>query len=454
MGMASDKTAPQYKATRSTALLTDRYELTMMQAALTSGAADRHCVFEAFSRRLPAGRRYGVVAGTGRILEALQRFTFTDAELQWLERDGVVNQQTLNYLADYRFTGSIRGYAEGEVYFPGSPVLIVEGTFAEAVVLETMILSVLNYDSAIAAAASRMTTAAGGRPCLEMGSRRAHERSAVSAARAAVVGGFTATSNLEAGRRYDLATIGTAAHSFTLLHDNEEEAFAAQIASLGTDTTLLVDTYDVTRGVDLAIKVAGTSLGAIRLDSGDLGQQAVEVRAQLDDLGAHNTKIVVTSDLDEYAIASLAAAPVDSYGVGTSLVTGSGAPTCSMVYKIVARQNSAGVMEPVAKKSASKASIGGRKGAARALDASGSASAELIVTGADGAVARWAPTDGARPLLHDFVTDGEIDHSWTGPGALRRAAEHHARSRAELPRAARRMSAGDPALPTHVIELS
>ncbi len=443
----------QQTATRSTALLTDRYELTMVQAALTSGAADRHCIFEAFSRRLPPGRRYGVLAGVGRILQALQRFTFTDVELRWLEQDKVVNQQTLDYLANYRFTGSIRGYAEGEVYFPGSPVLVVEGTFAEAVVLETMILSILNYDSAIAAAASRMTVAAGGRPCLEMGSRRAHERSAVSAARAAVVGGFAATSNLEAGRRYDLVTIGTAAHSFTLLHDDEETAFAAQIESLGVDTTLLVDTYDVTRGVDLAIKVAGTDLGAVRLDSGDLGQQAVEVRAQLDSLGAHNTKIVVTSDLDEYAIASLASAPVDSYGVGTSLVTGSGAPTCGMVYKIVARENSDGVMEPVAKKSASKASVGGRKTAARALDTSGTASAELVVTGSDTAVANWVPEDGARPLFQNFVTNGEIDHSWTGPEGLHRAAQHHATSRAELPRAARRMSAGDPALSTHIINL-
>ena len=425
----------------------------MVQAALASGAADRHCVFEAFSRRLPAGRRYGVVAGISRILEALQRFTFTDAELQWLDRDDVVNQQTLDYLADYKFTGSIRGYAEGEMYFPGSPVLMVEGTFAESVLLETMILSILNYDSAIAAAASRMTTAANGRPCLEMGSRRAHERSAVSAARAAVVGGFAATSNLEAGRRYDLKTIGTAAHSFTLLHDDEEAAFAAQIQSLGVNTTLLVDTYDVTQGVELAIKVAGTELGAVRLDSGDLGQQAVEVRAQLDSLGAHNTKIVVTSDLDEFAIASLASAPVDSYGVGTSLVTGSGAPTCSMVYKIVARENSAGVMESVAKKSAAKASVGGRKSAGRALDAHGTATAELLVIGDDDAVASWTPQDDVRPLIEEFVTHGEIDHSWTGPEGLRRAAERHGISRAELPRSARRMSAGDAALPTRVVNL-
>lgn len=452
--MGSEAGSTHVTPARSTALLTDRYELTMVQAALTSGAADRHCVFEAFSRRLPAGRRYGVVAGTGRILEALERFSFTDDELSWLARDGVVNDQTLDFLANYRFTGSIRGYAEGEVYFPGSPVLMVEGTFAEAVLLETLVLSILNYDSAIAAAASRMTAAAGSRPCLEMGSRRAHERAAVSAARAAVVGGFAATSNLEAGRRYNLTTIGTAAHSFTLLHDDEEAAFAAQVASLGVGTTLLVDTYDVTQGVDLAIKVAGTELGAVRLDSGDLGQQAVEVRAQLDALGAHGTQIVVTSDLDEYAIAALASAPVDSYGVGTSLVTGSGVPTCGMVYKIVSRENDDGVMEPVEKRSAAKASVGGRKSAARAYDPAGKASAELIVTGPDQAVAAWTPGDGSRALIHDFVTDGVIDRSWTGAEAVLRASEHHRMSRAELPRAARRMSSGDPALPTQALNLS
>ena len=439
---------------RSTALLTDRYELTMLQAALASGAAHRKCVFEVFTRRLPAGRRYGVLAGTGRILEALKRFTFTSSELEWLGRAGIVNDQTLEYLAGYRFTGSIRGYAEGEVYFPGSPLLVVEGTFAEAVLLETLILSILNYDSAIAAAASRMTSAAGTRPCLEMGSRRAHERAAVSAARAAVVAGFAGTSNLEAGHRYDLPTIGTAAHSFTLLHDDERDAFTAQVASLGVGTTLLVDTYDVTRGVNLAVEIAGTELGAVRLDSGDLGQLAVEVRAQLDSLGARDTKIVVTSDLDEFAIASLASAPVDSYGVGTSLVTGSGAPTCGMVYKIVAREDESGFMAPVAKKSPAKVSVGGRKTAVRTRDAAGHAVIETIISGDHDAVASWTSTDPSeRPLLVDLVTHGQVEESWTGPGAVTRAAAHHAMARAELPRAARRLSAGDVALPTRHVTL-
>ena len=238
----------------------------------------------------------------------------------------------LQWLADFRFSGTITGYAEGEIYFPNSPIIQVESTFAEAVILETYLLSVLNYDTAVASAASRMIAVAGDRPCIEMGSRRTNEESAVAAARAAAIAGFASTSNLEAGRRYGLTTAGTAAHSFTLLHDSEREAFEAQIKSMGVDTTLLVDTYDVEKAVRTAVEIAGPQLGGVRLDSGDLVSQAAWVRELLDDLGNPNTKIIVTSDLDEYAIAALRSAPVDGYGVGTQLVTGSGAPTASMVY--------------------------------------------------------------------------------------------------------------------------
>lgn len=444
-------TAP---STPSTALLTDRYELTMLQAALADGTAGRRCVFEVFTRRLPHGRRYGVLAGTGRVLEALADFRFGAEELDWLARERVVDDATLAYLADYRFTGSVRGYAEGEMFFPHSPVLTVEGTFAEAVLLETVVLSVLNYDSAIASAASRMTSAAIGRPVLEMGARRAHEQAAVAAARAAAVAGFAGTSNLEAGRRYGLPTIGTAAHAFTLLHDDEEAAFAAQVASAGPGTTLLVDTYDVRRGVERAVAAAGPGLGAVRLDSGDLGVLAQEVRAQLDGLGARDTKIVVTSDLDEYAIAALAVAPVDSYGVGTSLVTGSGAPTCGMVYKLVAREGSDGRLAPVAKASKAKESVGGRKTAARRLDGDGRAVEEVVVDGPDEAVAAWTPEDDdLRALVVPLVTDGAVLPGLTGAEGVAAATARHAASRDELPRGARRLSADEAAIPTVTLTL-
>src|SRR5438067_1684414 len=269
----------------------------MLEAALRSGAASRRSVFEVFARRLPEGRRYGVVCGTGRVLEALTEFRFEDSELVALESSGVVHEDTLRWLAGYRFTGDVWGYGEGECFVPGSPMLVVEGTFAEAVLLETLALSILNHDCAIAAAASRMTVAAQNRPCLEMGSRRTHEEAAVAAARAAYVAGFAGTSNLEAGRRYGIPTIGTAAHAFTLLHDSEREAFEAQVAALGPGTTLLVDTYDVTRGIELAVEVAGPELGAVRIDSGDLGVLARQAREQLAGLGALGTSIGGGCDL-------------------------------------------------------------------------------------------------------------------------------------------------------------
>ncbi|MER7073907.1 nicotinate phosphoribosyltransferase [Terrabacter sp. NPDC000476] len=423
----------------STALLTDHYELTMLQAALASGEAHRRCVFEAFARRLPDGRRYGVVAGTGRFLEALESFRFGDAELADLERADVVDRPTLDWLADYRFTGDVSGYAEGECYFPQSPVLVVESTFAEGVVLETLVLSILNHDTAIASAASRMTTAAGGRPCIEMGSRRTHEEAAVAAARAAYVAGFDATSNLEAGRRHGVPTTGTAAHAFTLLYDSEREAFTAQVEALGKGTTLLVDTYDVHAAVDLAMEIAGPELGAVRLDSGDLLIQATEVRAQLDAAGNTDTRIIVTSDLDEYAIAALAAGPVSGYGVGTALVTGSGSPTASMVYKLVQREDASGVMRGVAKKSKDKTSVGGRKWAMRRLSSTGVAQAEVIGIG------EVPSNDGDdRPLMVELVRGGEVvDHQ-----DIHEARARHEASRAELPRAARQLSRGEPVIPT------
>ncbi|MFS0794197.1 nicotinate phosphoribosyltransferase [Microbacterium sp. 1P10AE] len=434
--------------TRSTALHTDRYELTMLDAGLRDGTAHRRCVFEVFGRRLSGGRRFGVVAGTGRLLDAIRDFRFGDDELRFLRDNRIVDATTLDFLEGYRFTGSITGYREGEIYFPGSPLLTIEGTFAEAVVLETLALSVLNFDSAVATAAARMSVAAGDRPLAEMGSRRAGEESAVAAARAAYIAGFSATSNLEAGRRWGVPTMGTAAHAWTLLHDSEEDAFRSQIEALGTDTTLLIDTYDIAEGVRTAIRVAGTDLGGVRIDSGDLPIVAGEVRSLLDELGATSTRITVTSDLDEYAIAALAASPVDSYGVGTSVVTGSGAPTAGLVFKLVARADSDGSWVPVAKASAQKASHGGRKAAFRTLDA-GTATSELIVV-SDGfeELATAAEHPDARALQVPLMVDGEPDAAALGPHGVSTARAHHARVREELPVRALALSRSEPALPT------
>lgn len=428
----------------STALLTDKYELTMIRAALADGTADRPCVFEVFARRLPAGRRYGVVGGTGRLMERLADFRFTEAEIEALGDS--LDDRTVEWLRDFRFTGDIDGYREGELFFPGSPVLTVRGGFAECVVLETLVLSVLNHDSAVASAAARMTSAADGRPIIEMGSRRTHEEAAVAAARAAYLTGFAATSNVEATRRHGVPSAGTSAHSFTLLYagpggPDEAAAFRAQVHALGTDTTLLVDTYDITQGVATAIEVAGPELGGVRIDSGDLGVLARQVRAQLDSLGAHRTRIVVSGDLDEYAIAALRAEPVDVYGVGTRLVTGSGAPTAGMVYKLVEVDGT-----PVAKRSAHKESLPGAKRAVRYHRRTGTAVEEVLLP--------WsAPTPEVpglepRELVGPLVRGGE---SVAEPPTLEAIRAHHSEMMVTLPWEGLALSEGEPAIPVQVI---
>ncbi|BBY84319.1 nicotinate phosphoribosyltransferase [Mycolicibacterium murale] len=423
------------------ALLTDKYELTMLSAALRDGTAGRRTSFELFARRLPAGRRYGVVAGTGRFLEALAQFTFDTAALDLLS--DFLDPDTLLFLRDFRFTGDVDGYAEGELYFPGSPVLSVHGTFAECVLLETLALSIFNHDSAIASAAARMVTAAQGRTLIEMGSRRTHERAAVAAARAAYLAGFDGSSNLEAQRVHGVPALGTSAHAFTMLHttaDGPDElaAFRAQVDALGVGTTLLVDTYDVTTGIANAVAAAGPGLGAVRIDSGDLGVLARQARVQLDDLGATDTKIVLSGDLDEFSIAALRAEPVDSYGVGTSVVTGSGAPTAGMVYKLVEVD---GI--PVQKRSSHKESHGGRKKAVRYAKASGTIVDEVIYP------AEHPLTDDrpARLLTTALVRGGDVVHDGTLSDARALVAE----GLTSVPWEGLKLSAGEPAIPTRVI---
>jgi nicotinate phosphoribosyltransferase len=343
-------------------------------------------------------------------------------------------------LADYRFTGDVDGYPEGELYFPGSPLFTVRGTFAEAVVLETLVLSILNHDSAIVSAGARMVSAANGRPLIEMGGRRTHEEAAVASARAAYLAGFATTSNLEAGRRYGIPTAGTCAHAFTLLHDSEHAAFTAQVNALGTDTTLLVDTYDITAGIETAIEVAGPGLGAIRIDSGDVGVLARQARAQLDSLGARNTRIVVSGDLDEYAIAALRAEPVDAYGVGTSLVTGSGSPTAGMVYKLVEVDG-----RPVAKRSSHKESRAGRKAALRRHKPTGTALEEVVYV--HGAAVSEEPDD--RRLHIPLMRGGQpVDDLPTLEASRQRVRE----GLVSLPWEGLKLSQGEPAIPTVNVE--
>ena len=423
----------------STALCTDRYELTMLDAALQSGRADCPAVFEVFTRRLPDRRPWGVFAGLGRLLEALEAFRFGPEVLSWLEANSVVSPPALEWLSRYRFAGQLDAYREGEFYTGGSPVLTVEGGFAEAVLLETLVLSVLNFDSAVATAASQITSAAGDRPVIEMGSRRVDPGAAIAAARAAYVAGFASTSNLEAGRRYGIPTAGTASHAFVLVYPGEKEAFSAQVSAFGPGTTLLVDTYDTARGIENAVEVAGPELGAVRIDSGDLGREAARARALLDANGATSTKLVVTGDLDAHSIAALGAAPVDIYGVGANVVTGMGIPSAGFVYKLVAvgepGQPPGTSLRPVAKQSPGKRSFGGRKWAWRALldvpptrlgpgapAVTGPVWADIVTTSPD------PPEPEARPLQVKVMDHGEI----VARPTLDEARAWHAKVRTEI----------------------
>ena len=425
-------------APASVALLTDQYELTMIDAALRSGVADLPATFEVFCRRLPPGRRYGVVAGTGRLLAALGDFRFGPAELDFLRAGGIVSEVGLERLADFSFSGDICGYREGEFYVPGSPILTVSGTFAETVVLETLVLSILNHDSAIAAAAARMRAAAGDRMLLEGGSRRTHEEAGPAAARAAYVCGFDATSNLEAGRRFGVPTGGTIGHAFILAHADEHAAMAAQAELLGAGSTYLVDTYDVAEGVRRAVEVAGPAMGALRIDSGDLAASAVTVRRQLDELGAHRTRIILSGDLDEHDIAALASGPADGYLVGTELVAGAGAPTAGLVYKLV---EIAG--RPVRKRSLAKSWRPGAKRAYRLLDDSGAATAELLLEPEAPAPA------GAVALQTELVRGGRptSTEAVAPPAAVSRARTYHREALGRLRSPALDLSPGEPWLP-------
>jgi putative nicotinate phosphoribosyltransferase len=424
-----------------TGMLTDRYELTMLSSFVADGSVEHRAVFEAFSRRLPPGRRYGLVAGLGRLLPLIEDFAFEPEEIDWLVAQEAITPACAAYLAGFRFRGDIDALPEGDVYFPGTPVVTVSGTLGECIVLETLVLSVLNHDTAVASAAARMVTAAQGRPLIEMGSRRTHEGAAVAVARAAYLAGFGASSNLAAGRLYGVPTVGTAAHAFVLAHRTEAEAFRSQMTAHGAGTTLLVDTYDTAQGLRNAVEVArelgASGPGAVRIDSGDLAAEAVSARRVLDELGATETRVTVTSDLDEYVIASLADVPIDGYGAGTRVATGSGHPTAGMVYKLVAVADSDAAdasLRPVAKKSLDKVSHGGRKDVWRRY-ADGVLAEEIHTVGGP------QPPD-TRPALRRVLTAGEIVDAPT----LAETREYAAAAVASLPEHARDIADGDAAI--------
>lgn len=423
---------------RSTAFRTDQYEVGNLQGALYSGAAARRAVFEVFARRLPPGRRYGVFCGLGRVLDSLSRFRFTEAQIRWLADNGVADRRTRQQLAGQRFCGDIWAYREGEIYFPYSPVITVQATFGEAVLLETLLLSICNWDSGVASSAARMVTAARGRPIIEMGTRRTHEEAAVDAARAAYIAGFGSTSNMEAGLRHGIPVRGTAAHCFTLAHADELSAFKAQVATQGPGTTLLVDTYDVEQGIRNAVAAAGPGLGGIRIDSGELSQLVPFARELLDKLGATKTRIISTGGLDEYAMDELSRGPVDGFGAGEKLIQH---PSPGFVYKLVAIADSDDPRAPmrrVAKTSSGKGNLGGQKWAYREYDSQGFALAEHLAIGDE--PPREPPP--GEPLQSLVVARGEIVRTHT----IEEARAYHARTKMKLPASELSIQAGPPAI--------
>ncbi len=430
----------------SQALHTDHYELTMLDALVLAGQADRESVFEVFAREIPLGRPYGVLCGNGRLIESVRNFIFGDGELDFLESQKIISRKTRDWLTNFKFTGDITTYREGEMYFPFSPVLTVEARLGEALILETLILSILNFDSAVASAASRIVEATSGRFVMEAGSRRVTPEAAICAARAAYIGGVHVTSNLEAGKRWGIPTAGTASHAFTLAFESEEEAFQIQANHLGEETIFLVDTYDIETGIRNAVRASNARLRGIRIDSGDLRTETRAARKILDDLGAHQAQIMVSGDLDEYKIRDLGDSPIDAFESGHRLVTGSGSASAGFVYKLVAIEDpcAEGRMRAVAKKSEGKKSQGGKKIAKRRIDFDGIALEESLFL-ASGSKEK-DQSGNYRDLQFPLIQKGNGCEDW-GVGDARK---HLTKITLEIPEELRLQVNSDPAIPTVV----
>ena len=325
-----------------TGTYTDQYQLTMSQAYFLEGTAEETGVFDYFFRKLPLDSGYAVFAGLEVLLDILENLKFEKEELDYLRSRGF-NEEFIDYLVDFRFRGNVYSVSEGDAVFPTRPVLTVEASMVEAQIVESMLLNVLNFQTLIATKANRMRRTAGNGKLIDFGMRRAHSVAAHHASRAAVIGGFDATSNVKSAMEFDIEPSGTMAHSFVQSFDKEIDAFRAFAKARPDDCVLLVDTYDTLKsGVPNAIRVGkemaerGEKLKGIRLDSGDLAYLSKEARKMLDDAGLTDTKIAASNQLDEFVIKSLndQGAKIDVFGVGTSLVTGQPDAALDGVYKL------------------------------------------------------------------------------------------------------------------------
>lgn len=417
-------------------LYTDRYQLSMLGAYLREGIASRRAVFELSMRKLPRARRFLVVAGIDRALRFLEGVRFTEDEIAYLRaspslRD-VMSDEMVAYLRDFRFRGQVYGVREGEVLMGGAPILRVEGTLAEAQIVETFLLGVINHESKVASKAARVVLAARGRPVMEFGARRLDPLAAPTAARAAYIAGCVGTSCEEAGFRYGVPVSGTCAHSYMLAHvdDGESGAFRAFAEAFPSGTSLLVDTWDTLRGAMRAAD-AGPAVKAVRIDSGDLARLGPQVRSILDAKGRSDVKLIGSDDMDEYKITALldAGAPYDTFGVGTAIVLSPDSPSFGAVYKLVEVDDRRGVATPVAKRAPGKASYGGAKGVWRSYANDGAAREDVI------ALATEQPAGEA--LFVEHMRDGKRTSAHDEREATRAARDYAKKQLERLPSAQR-----------------
>jgi nicotinate phosphoribosyltransferase len=365
----------------TSALLTDLYQLNMMQAYLDRGET-KTAVFEFFVRKLPRERGFLIAAGLEQVLEFLAELRFTPEELDWLASSGRFGKNLIDYLAGLRFTGDIHAMPEGTVFFPDEPILRVTAALPEAQLVETRLINLLQFQSMIAAKAARMVLAAPGKRLVDFGLRRAHGAEAgFLAARASYIAGFSGTATVLADKQFGIPIFGTMAHSYIQVHDDEAQAFENFARARPKNLTLLIDTYDTEAAarkvVALAprLKAAGISIGAVRLDSGDLITLSKTVRRILDEGGLRDVTIFASGGIDETVIANIvrSRAPIDGFGIGSSLTTSYDAPGLDCVYKL---EEYAGL--PRRKRSVGKATWPGRKQVWRRFGADGRMAGDIL----------------------------------------------------------------------------
>lgn len=398
-------------------LLTDLYQLTMLDAYHARGM-EATAVFELFVRKLPPGRNFLVAAGLEQALACLEQLRFSAGDLEWVQRSGRFSPGFAACLARLRFTGEVHAMREGTVFFPGEPVLRVTAPLPQAQLVETRVINVIHYETLVASKAARCVLAAPGRCLVDFGLRRAHGAEAgMLAARASYIAGFSGTATVLAGREMGIPLFGTMAHSFVQAHDDEAAAFEHFAALHPQGTTLLVDTYDTEAGARKVVALAGrlrergVRVGGVRLDSGELGALAVSVRRILDEGGLGDTTIFASGNLDEYRLREFTAAgaPIDGYGVGSSLVTSGDAPYLDAVYKL---QEYAGRARR--KRSTGKATWPGRKQVYRHRDARGRLAHDVVSVEGD--------EQTGTPLLVPVMRKGRRLHAAESLEAMRERA--------------------------------